>query len=486
MGEPVRIIAAALVGLAWVTLCLAIAWHHRRRRRSMQRSAGRLRAAGVAGAPPVLVAHASQTGLAEQLAWRSAEALRAGGVAAEVVTLGAVDAGMLAAASRALFIVSTTGEGDAPDSAARFLARVMAEPDTDASHGTAGDAGAPGGLASLHYALLALGDRSYARFCGFGRALDGWLRRQHAVPLFDRIEVHDGDEAALRHWQQRLGLLGGESGSSGWSAPTYATWRLVHRRVLNPGSVGAPVFHVALEPIDAPLDWNAGDLVRIALPGVEPAPAQTPDAAAASDLPSAAYREYSIASLPADGAIELVVRQQRHPDGRLGAGSGWLTAQAPIGAPVRLAVHRNPAFAAPPDARPMILIGNGTGIAGLRAHLKARAALGRHRNWLLFGERSAAHDRLYGDEIDAWLAAGVLERADFAFSRDQPQRIYVQHRLRESAALLREWVAGGGAIYVCGSLEGMAGGVAAELEVALGAATLADLAAAGRYRRDVY
>jgi sulfite reductase (NADPH) flavoprotein alpha-component len=136
--------------------------------------------------------------------------------------------------------------------------------------------------------------------------------------------------------------------------------------------------------------------------------------------------------------------------------------------------------------RPLILIGNGSGMAGLRGHLKARAQTGQRRNWLLFGERQAAHDYHYRAELDGWQSDGTLERLDMVFSRDQGERRYVQDRLAEQGALVRQWVEQGAAIYVCGSLDGMAGGVDAALASLLGRAALDRLGASGRYRRDVY
>ncbi len=79
-----------------------------------------------------------------------------------------------------------------------------------------------------------------------------------------------------------------------------------------------------------------------------------------------------------------------------------------------------------------------------------------------------------------------MERIDLVFSRDQPERRYVQERIRECAGEVRRWVSDGAAIYICGSLQGMAPGVDAALTEVLGADTLATLAATGRYRRDVY
>ena len=138
------------------------------------------------------------------------------------------------------------------------------------------------------------------------------------------------------------------------------------------------------------------------------------------------------------------------------------------------------------EARPLILIGNGTGLAGLRAHLRARAAAGRHDNWLIFGERQQAHDFLCRQEIEAWQAQGMLRRLDMVFSRDQPERFYVQHRLLQSADTLLQWLRDGAAIYVCGSLKGMASGVDAALRQIAGEDLVRELSASGRYRRDVY
>ncbi|RZJ87253.1 MAG: oxidoreductase, partial [Brevundimonas sp.] len=147
----------------------------------------------------------------------------------------------------------------------------------------------------------------------------------------------------------------------------------------------------------------------------------------------------------------------------------------------------NRAFHGPAAATPMILIGNGTGLAGLRAHLKARAADPAQAGaWLMFGERTAAHDRFYDAELQDWRASGVLTRLDRCFSRDPGDGRYVQALVAEAADEIRAWVDRGAAIYVCGSLDGMSQSVHAALADALGADRLADLLETGRYRRDVY
>ncbi|WP_229425652.1 hypothetical protein [Massilia sp. Se16.2.3] len=111
---------------------------------------------------------------------------------------------------------------------------------------------------------------------------------------------------------------------------------------------------------------------------------------------------------------------------------------------------------------------------------------GMDENWLVFGERNANVDFLLREELESWHAAGKLARLDAVFSRDTAETRYVQHALLEQADTVRAWVARGAAIYVCGSLQGMATGVHEALCAVLGSQAVDDLAADGRYRRDVY
>lgn len=506
---PSRALTAGAVVLGWLLTCL---WPWQRRRRQARQAVALTSA--VARAPqdetPWLVACASQTGVAEELAGQTATALERAGLPVCRVSLGSLDAATLACAENVLFVASTTGDGDAPDPVAGFAARVMA---------------APADLGRMRYGLLALGDSDYDDFCGFGHKLDHWLREQGATTLFDLIEVDDEDPDALRRWQHHLGVLSGASEAPDWEPPRYRPWRLVERRELNPGSMGGGCFHLALRAEnDAGLQWQAGDIAEIgprnapadvdaflrelALDGTrivtagrgsEPlatvlARSHLPDpagldgldeqalAARLEDLP---HREYSIASLPGDGELHLLVRRMQHPNGRPGLGSGWLTRHASPGSLIDLRIRPNPAFRPPADARPLILIGNGTGMAGLRAQLKARVAAGHGENWLIFGERQAGVDDFYRDDIETWQRQGGLSRVDLAFSRDQGERIYVQHLLGQHAESLRRQVQADAAIHVCGSLA-MGHAVGEMLANVLGADTLEAMTIEGRYRRDVY
>ncbi|MBJ7574875.1 flavodoxin domain-containing protein [Luteimonas sp. MC1828] len=532
---------AVLVAVAYVGATAGILWRARRTARTRQAADAASEAS--AGDSDWLVLHASQTGYAEELAARTAAALRSAGQRARLRGLAQVDLAMLAAAQRVLIIASTTGEGDPPDPALAFVRDVMQR---------------AAALPGLQYAVLALGDRSYRQYCGFGHQLERWLRAAGASPLFDLVEVDNGDTAALRHWQHHLGVAADATGLPDWSPVEYQAWTLAGRAELNPGSIGASVYEVRLAPrAGAPPSWRAGDIAEVgprqppakvaallaaldldptaevhasATAGTadatgttgtadttsvadllsrshlpEPADVAGLDAAAlAALLQPLPHREYSIASIPAEGDMRLLLRRMLRADGTPGVGSGWLCDHAAIGGPVALRIRTNRNFRGPDTTRPLLLIGNGTGIAGLRAHLAERIAAGTQRNWLLFGERHADRDFHFGEEIAAWLEAGDLAHLDLAFSRASNGAApvlpagaledgradvhdgYVQHALQAQAARLRAWVDEGAAVYVCGSLRGMAPGVDGVLREVIGSAGVDAMLADGRYRRDVY
>ncbi len=466
-------------------------------------------ATGIAyAADKVLVAFASQTGVARELAWQTAGSLTAAGIPAEVQSLETLQREQLQQARKVLFVVSTFGEGEPPDAAKPFVRRVMHE-------------SIP--LEQMQFGVLSLGDRHYETYCGFGRSLDRWLRQQGARALFPAIEVSNGDIGAIAQWREQLAAMTGSATLGAWQEASFGEWQLVKREVLNPGSVGGATFHLELAaPAGEDATWQAGDIVEIqpgnapqtvlaflaqyALDGnarVDTSGGNAPLADVlkysclvarrenesaqelARRLAPLPKREFSIASIPADGGLHLLIRQARRADGTLGVGSGWLTEFTAVGDSIRLRIRSNPSFHLPMQDRPLILIGNGTGIAGLRSHLRARAAARQERNWLIFGERNAAHDFYYRDEISSWQLAGALQ-LNLAFSRDQEQRVYVQHMLREQAGKLKEWIVQGAAVYVCGSAQGMAPAIDAALNELLGVTTMTSLVEAGRYRRDVY
>jgi sulfite reductase (NADPH) flavoprotein alpha-component len=214
-------------------------------------------------------------------------------------------------------------------------------------------------------------------------------------------------------------------------------------------------------------------------------------------------RLYSISSSPKahPGQVHLTVGAVRYDkDGRSRKGvcSTFLAERAAAAGKVGVYVHANRGFRPPANgAAPVIMVGPGTGIAPFRAFLEERRATGATgRNWLFFGDQKSASDFLYREELVAMQATGLLTRLDLAFSRDQAEKIYVQHRMLENAAELYAWLEAGAHFYVCGDAARMAKDVDVALHQVIERAggksptAAADyvqgLKTAKRYARDVY
>jgi len=232
-------------------------------------------------------------------------------------------------------------------------------------------------------------------------------------------------------------------------------------------------------------------------------PARWDAAALVAALRPLTPRLYSIASSPlAVGEDEVhltvaVVDYEAHGARHVGAASSWL-AGADEQATLDVFIEPNERFRLPADgSRDIIMIGPGTGVAPFRAFVQERRDGGATgRNWLLFGNRHQAQDFLYQVEWQQALANGALHRIDLAFSRDQPEKRYVQHALRERGAELYDWLKGGAHLYVCGDAAHMAKDVHAALVDVIAThggrsldaaqAWLSELLQDGRYARDVY
>jgi sulfite reductase (NADPH) flavoprotein alpha-component len=213
-------------------------------------------------------------------------------------------------------------------------------------------------------------------------------------------------------------------------------------------------------------------------------------------------RLYSIASSrkAVGDAVHLTIATVRYESlgrHREGVASSYL-ADRSLGGNVPVFVHAAKHFRLPEDeSTDVVMVGPGTGVAPFRAFLQDRAATGASgRNWLFFGEQRKSSDFLYEEELMDWKRRGVLAELDVAFSRDQPEKIYVQHRMRERSAELYAWLEAGAYFYVCGDAERMAKDVEAELVAVVrresGRSEEASLEYvkalkdAKRYRKDVY
>jgi len=187
-------------------------------------------------------------------------------------------------------------------------------------------------------------------------------------------------------------------------------------------------------------------------------------------LPKLSPRLYSISSSPAAHAGEIhttvaVVRYRSHNRERGGVCSTMFADRSQPESRLPIYIQPNNKFRLPSDAdRPIIMIGPGTGIAPFRAFLHERRTLGASgKNWLFFGERSAATDFLYREELEQMQKDNFLTRLDLAFSRDQDHKIYVQDKMREQAPLFWSWLQDGACVYVCGDATRMAKDVDAML-----------------------
>lgn len=540
------------------------------------------------------VVYASQTGTAEGLAKKLAKEAKGKGFDAKAQDLGALSIEALATLGHVVVIASTHGEGDAPDPVGSFtLALESAE-------------GTP--LAGLNYAVLALGDRSYAKFCQFGAMLDDRLAALGATRLASRVEA-DGDVtkpfAAFREqlWPC-LDALKPVAGVAAPAAPVVEPdvndepderWtrnaplaaKLVSKAVLNGDASDKEVRHVVLSLAGSGLRYEPGDalgvwprqsvalvdavlaatgfsasaavvvddqtlslaealaarreiarlavptLIRLAklaedatlsqmlAPGndealqryiygrdaldlVEQHGRAIADAQALVDLlPPLAPRLYSISSsldaFPDQVHLTIAaVRYESRGRHRGGVASTWVADVLAGGDSASVYVHRNPRFRLPADPGvPVIMIGPGTGIAPFRAFLHHRRAHGfTGSTWLFYGDRHAQGDFLYRQELESFVARGTLTRLDTAFSRDGPQKVYVQHRMQEHGRELWQWLQDGANVYVCGDATHMARDVDATLQAiiarhgrksdAQARLELRTLAAEGRYVRDVY
>ncbi len=450
-----------------------------------------------------LIIYASQTGVAEQLAWATANSLKQSKQRIDICSIQHVKAQDIQAAENVLIIASTYGTGEAPDAAQSFVKNIMSTSQQ---------------LSTVKFAVLALGSKEYAEsYCAFGQQLHAWFEQNAATALFPLIEVNNADPDDVQRWNQALSKITATELQHIEIKKHWSDWKLIHRQHLNPNSLGTAVYHIELEAQTAQ-NWQAGDIAELQ-PQNSAARIQafltehnldlsenltdlkqrlsdrdltvqvkhsTDFEQLLAQLPQLPSRDYSIASIPSQHTLQLIVRQQYDQHEQLGLGSGWLTEHCAINDTLQLQLRSNPSFHLITGQRPIICIGNGTGIAGLMSLLNERIQDHAYENWLIFGERERHCDFYYQEKLEDWLETGKLKHLDVAFSRDQVEKYYVHHLLREQSDRLKEWIERGAVLYVCGSLQSMARDVDQALADILGAEKLEQLRQNDAYRRDVY
>lgn len=332
----------------------------------------------------------------------------------------------------------------------------------------------------------------------------------------------------FRRWLTLLEKHAPQPAANCSTASCYDKWlssHLVCRYLANPGSDGVPCYVVKLA-MPPGSHWQAGDIVaiqpenskcdiamwltrqqlygcqqvrflgkrmplccalaKLTLPEI--APVKNGDALSnwLNQQPRLPLRTFSIASIPSEGQLTLLVHQVNHPDGSLGIGSGWLTCWLSEQQPLQLKLHRHSHFQLPAANRPILFIATATGIAGIRSLLAERVARDQRENWLIFGERNRQSDFFFAKDIQLWQQQGFISHCQLVFSQEQTQQYDVQHCLTEQASALRQLVDNDGAIYVCGNLQGMGDAVHAVITDILGNSQLNLLQQQGRYRRNLY
>ncbi|WP_029003284.1 PepSY domain-containing protein [Azorhizobium doebereinerae] len=417
------LVSLALLGL---TVTGFVSWFRRWRRD---------RGGALAAGADILLVHASQTGTAARLAAATLAALEQGGERVALAPLGTVPPAELRRFRLVLLIAATTGEGDVPDGARHFLKSLQ-----------------PGAMAGVRFAVLGLGDRSYAHFCGGAETLRSALLAaggSEALPM----ACADGDPGpAWVSWLEALRAdLGLRCASSALPAtnPTIELILADRHRMDDPAQGETQeTWAITLESA-ADLSFRPGDLLRV--------------------TPGEGERErpYSIgSSCRVDPRlIELTVRLHhwRDAQGQEGFGrvSGLLIRTMPVGGRLSARVDPHPAFNPPDDPScPIIMVGAGSGVAPFPGFLSERKASGRPGPaWLLFGNRHRDGDFLWEERFEAALRDGSLTRLDTAFSRDADDGVHIQERLKEAAAEVVDWLMNKKAVvYICGRRE-MARGV---------------------------
>ncbi|MBL7697964.1 MAG: flavodoxin domain-containing protein [Chitinophagaceae bacterium] len=173
-----------------------------------------------------------------------------------------------------------------------------------------------------------------------------------------------------------------------------------------------------------------------------------------------APRLYSISSSPEahSGEVHITVARDKfrfNEEWKHGLCSDFLS-QLAVNNEIEFYIHKNNQFRLPADDRDVIMIGPGTGIAPFRSFLAHREAAGAGgRNWLFFGDQHFVTDFLYQTELQNWVETGVLSKLNVAFSRDQKEKVYVQHKMLGQGKELYEWLQNGASLYVCGAKDPM-------------------------------
>ncbi|MGZ9897258.1 assimilatory sulfite reductase (NADPH) flavoprotein subunit [Shewanella gaetbuli] len=566
------------VQLAWVSGYLAAS-------ANSTSTSGVVGDAQPAASQTVTILYGSQTGNGKGVATELAAKAQAQGYAVNLASMGDYNVRQLKQETILLAVVSTHGEGEAPDDAIelhKFLSSKRAPK-----------------LDNLSYAVLALGDSSYEFFCQTGKDFDSRLAALGAKSLLPLVECDVDYEQAAEEWQDSVveavkpliqtasasvvSLTQAQPATSEYTKQNPYTAEVLVSQKLTGRDSDRDVRHVEIDLGESGIQYQVGDALGIwfsnnpalvdeiisglslsadeqvtvgkettslvealtdkkeltqLYPGLVKAwaefsgnadllalsedkdktrqfilnnqladlvsayPAKVTAAQLVEVLRPLTPRLYSIASSQAEVESEVhltvaLVEDEREGQARFGGASHFL-ASAEEGQQVKVYVEPNKHFRLPESAEtPVIMVGPGTGVAPFRAFIQQRVADGvSGESWLFFGNPHFEQDFLYQVEWQQYLKSGDLSRLDVAFSRDQAEKVYVQHRITEQAEQVWQWLQNGAHVYICGDADRMAKDVhQALVNVAVSQGGLSEedakayfeeLRVAKRYQKDVY
>ncbi|RJG47580.1 assimilatory sulfite reductase (NADPH) flavoprotein subunit [Motilimonas pumila] len=548
-------------------------------------------AAAAAPAGKLTVLFGSQTGNSKGVAEELAAEAKSKGLPVQLKSMADYKAKDLKSETHMIIVVSTNGEGEAPDDAAEL-------------HELLASKKAPK-LPNLNYAVLALGDSSYEFFCQTGKDFDERLAACGAKGFLDRIDCDVDYEGPAKEWgskalvivEETLEVGGGDAqvvqlpvGGQELAASQYDkknpyTATLATNQKITGRNSNKDVRHFEISLEESGIQYRAGDALgvwfendpklvakvvkQVGLKGDEEVEVdgnkvtltealvanfeltqsypgfvekyaelsgskklakiaadkaqareyannhQILDILAAKKgvklsaeelvgmLRRITPRLYSIASSQAevDEEVHLTVGMVEFDNAKGEARSGGATGflkRLEEGGEVKVFVEHNDNFRLPADTNtPVIMVGPGTGVAPFRAFMQEREAQDADgKNWMFFGDQTFTEDFLYQVEWRSYLSSGLLTKMDVAFSRDQEEKVYVQHRLLENAAEVYQWLEEGAHFYICGDANRMAKDVndaLVQIVQEQGSKSqeqaeeyVSELRRAKRYQRDVY
>ncbi|MBL4630271.1 MAG: assimilatory sulfite reductase (NADPH) flavoprotein subunit [Paraglaciecola sp.] len=541
-------------------------------------------------AKSLTILYGSQTGNAKSVALEYKAKLDALNVPAKIANMADYKHKQLKTESHVVVIVSTHGEGEAPD-------------DAVALHSFLSGKKAPK-LNDLKFSVLGLGDSSYEFFCQTAKDFDKRLQDLGATRITDRVDCDVDYDADASTWfetvtHQVKDELGAKSSQpAGLSLNTvassvastqytkkapYTASLLESQKITGRDSI-KDIRHIEISlegsgiryrpgdalgvwfkndvslvaelitalglETDASVNWSGDDyslsdvlvnkleitqsyppfIIKYAeyannvelnallddksvlreylaqrqiIDVVRQFPAKITAGQFVATLRGMTPRLYSIASSQAEVEDEVhltvaLVEYDAHGHAHQGGASSFLSTRLDEGGEVNVFVEKNDNFRLPDDGNtPVIMIGPGTGVAPFRAFMQQREAEeASGENWLFFGNPNYTQDFLYQTEWQRFVKDGVVNKISLAFSRDQEQKIYVQHRMLEQGAELYQWLEQGAHLYVCGDANHMAKDVQdalVQIVIEHGAKSeeqaeqyVSDLRRAKRYQKDVY